>query len=674
MPAKESTDSAVPSPLCSSPVDHPNAYDSDDSVKDKTYMPVDSSETDDSEVAVQDIVGSREPVGNRRDSDDIEHISKATRQERAGENDVRKSSRAIRRERTSKIHSGQRYVGVSGNVVMAREMKDLKDCRKKCKTYLSIDIRKSIFDEYWSLGSHDKRVAFIANLINSKEKQVTRKRKAESLKNREITLEYFLEVNGKRISVCKDCFCRTLDEKQKFIKLAVKNKLQSTSGIIVCDRRGKTASVNKKTEEEINEVRVHIASFPAYESHYTRRTNDKKYLQSHLNLSIMYDLYKEGKSNPVGRPIYQREFHKQNLSFKKPQVDTCFKCDTLHMKVQVATSSTNQEEKVCAEKDLQIHQEQANSAYEAKKANKEEARADHTKKCYSFDLQQCLPTPFIGSSVAFYKRQLWTYNLTVHDNATGESMNYMWHEALACRGGNEIASCLYQHIQKLPAAVAEITFFSDTCAGQNKNSHVSAIFLKAQSEFPHLIINHKFLVPGHTHMECDVDHSMIEKEKKKMEVPVYHPHDWYQLVRRTGRKKKFKVHEMQQEEFFDFAALLKTVLVNRKKNNTGEPFSWHSVQWLQYKEEGVVHYKNTLNSSEEFKVLSFKRRGKPSSLKHHAIKRRYNKLLPIAPEKKRDLCSLLVLIPPLFHDFYKNLPTSETVTDIDPDLVDFVED
>lgn len=100
MPAKESTDSAVPSPLCSSPVDHPNAYDSDDSVKDKTYMPVDSCETDDSEVAVQDIVGSREPVGNRRDSDDIEHISKATRQERAGENDVRKSSRAIRRERT----------------------------------------------------------------------------------------------------------------------------------------------------------------------------------------------------------------------------------------------------------------------------------------------------------------------------------------------------------------------------------------------------------------------------------------------------------------------------------------------------------------------------------------------------------------------------------------------
>lgn len=27
-------------------------------------------------------------------------------------------------------------------------------------------------------------------------------------------------------------------------------------------------------------------------------------------------------------------------------------------------------------------------------------------------------------------------------------------------------------------------------------------------------INHKFLVPGHTHIECDSDHLLIEKQKK----------------------------------------------------------------------------------------------------------------------------------------------------------------
>lgn len=29
--------------------------------------------------------------------------------------------------------------------------------------------------------------------------------------------------------------------------------------------------------------------------------------------------------------------------------------------------------------------------------------------------------------------------------------------------------------------------------------------------------HHKFLVPGHTHMECDADHSVIERQKKKSE-------------------------------------------------------------------------------------------------------------------------------------------------------------
>jgi len=93
----------------------------------------------------------------------------------------------------------------------------------------------------------------------------------------------------------------------------------------------------------------------------------------------------------------------------------------------------------------------------------------------------------------------------------------MWHEAVAGRGANEIDSCLFKHlINNTPNNVTEVTFYSDTCGGQNKNSHVSAMFLKIIHMLPNInIINHKFLVPGHTHMLCDVDHSLIEKQKKK---------------------------------------------------------------------------------------------------------------------------------------------------------------
>lgn len=640
------------SPSLTLPDDVENLFDSDDS-RDKTYIPEDEkSEDSDSDDILSNDPAPNEPIQNQ------------------ALNVPKKWSRAARRERKLNIHSGKAYVNSSGKNVNERRIKPLKNCRKKCGLVLDEDIRKELFEEYWSLGSHDKRVVFVANLINIEEKQVCRKRKPDSLKEREVTYKYFFEIHGKRVSVCKDCFTKTLDEKEKFIRNVVKNKSQSTSGKTIDDQRGKQPTANKKTEEELNKVRAHIKSFPSHESHYTRRTNDKRYLPSHLNLRIMYDLYKEGETQPVGRTIYEKEFHNMKLSFKKPYVDTCYKCDTLNMEIKVARDNGDEERRIRSEEDLKMHHELANTAYETKKRDKEEAKTDLSNRCYSFDLQQCLPTPYIGSSVAFYKRQLWTFNLTIHDNASGDSYHYMWHEALAARGANEIASCLYHHLKTLPETVQKITYYSDTCGGQNKNSHVAAMFLKAQSEYPNRIFNHKFLVPGHTHMECDVDHSMIEKQKKKLEIPVYHPHDWYQLVRRTGKKEQFHVYEMRREDFFDFAALLKTVLVCRKKNTEGEAFKWHSVQWLQYKDKGVVNYKDCLNDRKDFKVLSFLRRGKTSDLKNISLLNKYTDPFPISVEKKRDLCSLLTLVPPVFHNFYLNLKTSANATDNDPDLVE----
>ncbi|KAJ8886356.1 hypothetical protein PR048_012567 [Dryococelus australis] len=80
-------------------------------------------------------------------------------------------------------------------------------------------------------------------------------------------------------------------------------------------------------------------------------------------------------------------------------------------------------------------------------------------------------------------------------------------------------------------------------------------------------------------MEVDVEHAIIEKKKKKVNVPIYHPHDWCQLVRACSRK--FTVVEIEPDDFLDFSVLLKGPLVLRHKDVAGNPFKWHGVQMVR---------------------------------------------------------------------------------------------
>lgn len=80
----------------------------------------------------------------------------------------------------------------------------------------------------------------------------------------------------------------------------------------------------------------------------------------------------------------------------------------------------------------------ADEGYLAKNADKSSSKSNPLKKTICFDLQQCLPTPDLQSGETFYKRQLWTYNLTVHDCDSGQAFCYLWYESVAKRGGNDI--------------------------------------------------------------------------------------------------------------------------------------------------------------------------------------------------------------------------------------------
>ncbi|KAJ8874297.1 hypothetical protein PR048_025143 [Dryococelus australis] len=325
------------------------------------------------------------------------------------------------------------------------------------------------------------------------------------------------------ITICRQQ--KATKKKQMFITIARMNHNGNVSGISSIDTRGKTPPSNNCTPEKLQEVKDHISAFPLYKSHYTCRESSRTYLPPYLNLQVMYDLYCEGKEKPVSRGIYEREFHKVNISFKKPKVDTCHRYDVLQAKAKFTAMNNTAREDI--DEELAVHHMEADKACLAKDKGKILALSDNS----------------------------WMCSLTC----------FKWHEAESARGGTRIATCVLKELVSLPLEVNQVSLYSDTCGGQNKYSHAVSMFLFAMQENQPLnIVDHNVLVSGHSHMECDGDHGMIEKQKKT-------------------RKCKYQWHiRMTGISWYALLVCFKDTFQLRKKDTEGNQINWHNVRWFHF--------------------------------------------------------------------------------------------
>lgn len=514
------------------------------------------------------------------------------------------------------------------------------------------------------------RSAYICGLIDL---QTVKYRKTNSIKPRRYSSKFFLKNSGNRCEVCKKCFLDTFGETRKFIDIVCDKLYKCPGATPEKDKRGSCSKIKKMLPKETTDGIInHIKSFPAYTSHYSRRHSDKQYLQSDLNLSKMFELYSKEYQNSASIFKYTEIFKSLNLKFKKPSLDACNFCETINQKIKFATSNKEELLKIQEE-----HHAVADLAYKAKNHDKTLSKQNpEWHRLFTFDLQKCLPSPKLTTNVAFYKRSLWTFNLTIHDGASNQPFNYLWHEGIANRGGNEISSCLYLHLNSLPQPIKTITFYSDNCVGQNKNSFMSAMFLFfLQTKETNITqIDHKFLIVGHTHMECDVVHATIEKQIRKTSIDIHAPHDYSQFIRTIRSTNTFKVIDMQQTDFFNFSEMVKTKYTWRSKDAAGNRFIWSQVRWIRYTNQyGIIQYKNSLDENEPFKIHNIKRRG-ISRISRTELKLAYNGPNLINSKKKKDILDMLPLISPQYHDFYRNLQTgNDSDDDVDPDLDRFDE-
>lgn len=581
--------------------------------------------------------------------------------------------------RKEKRAAGQEYVSKKKKVVQEKKLKQKckETCKLKCSLNFTEENRADIFKHFWSASmDNNQKRQFVALCITRDE--VQRRRERTGQKRRNTTLHYHFLKDHKRVRVCKTFFQNTLSISQTFVETSLSKRLPN-GGTVLEDLRGKHTPKNKISEDIRNKIREHILKFPVQESHYRREKSSKKYLESNLSIKKMYELYVldcREQNVPLEQiaklwlyaDIFNSEF---NYSFKNPVNDTCDECD--HFQVKLRNMLSN-EEKQQIQDQYDKHLDEASKRYKLKKADKEQSFQNSSLKVVMVDLEKCLPTPVLTNAQSFYSLKLWTFNYTIHDATDKDTYCCLWDESIAGRGVNEMASCLVRWIESLNISpdLKKIIIWSDNCPSQNRNIGMVMCYFYILNKFPQLEeIEHKYLLRGHTHLEADSDHSLVERYwRKESQFKIMIPWDWHQLVRACNKKKPFTVLSMETEHFRNLKRLYEernAPYLFRKKSVDGSPFLISNAVCLQVRSNspGFLYYKTDFDEECRTVDLNRNRRNIVASKDIPVLSQIAAK--PITTKKYNHLQNLLKWVPQVFHPFYKNLQHSDSVREQDID-------
>lgn len=569
-------------------------------------------------------------------------------------------------------NSGQEYVSKqSKKQNIEKTMRSACACRLKCYEKFDENLRKNIFTKFWAIGDHERQWEFIIRYVKNVDiKKMTLQRAA----NRTQTLIYSLpsttEMNDS-IKVCKIMFINTLSITQQVVYTAIEKLSKELK-----DLRGKHSTRPKKmlveTERSIIE---HINDFNRVESHYVRKDTQKEYLEETLNVQKMHRLYLEWLGTkpeyihviPATKRQYEFIFNsKFNLSFHKPKKDQCEICMTY--------KNADDTRKLQLKDEYEKHISAKNLVRQIKDEEKQGFdKNDSVVAC--FDLEKVLSIPQSEVGIFHYKRKYPIYNFTVYDITRKKGFCFVWHLQIAKRGAIEISSCLWSYIQtQVGLGIKRISFYSDSCTGQNRNRYVFAMMALASRKY-NLQITHRFFEKGHSQSEGDSMHSVIERAKKNH--TIYTPDQMYGIIENAKVSgSRYVVKQMTQAEIFDFKDLI-------KGKNWFSDVNSAKIYWSKVKEVCVspdrpdqIKFRYFLDQPyQEMQMArpnSRRRRGEAvASVHDERLKPAYSGMLPVPGPLHKDLISLCDsgAIPEYYQAFYRNLvPTDNPVTgEIDED-------
>ncbi|KAK7874093.1 hypothetical protein R5R35_004637 [Gryllus longicercus] len=247
-------------------------------------------------------------------------------------------------------------------------------CKYSCKT-IPYDQKMLLFNDFYK-ADHNKQQNYLLGLLQVK--HVSRRRHGQyndpAESRRQTTVLYTVpNGNGEIVQVCKKTFCNTFAVSGKRCQLLV--KLKQSGNPVYIETRGNRQSNRKFSDSDRTLVCSHIESFPRYESHYGRKDSSKEYLSPDLNISRLYQAFKEKyPDSPVTYRYYYLIFNKQfksKLSFKRPRTDTCPTCDLLCCKIATSVGTAKSESR----NKLNLHHKKAEKARNEMKKDFAESQA-----------------------------------------------------------------------------------------------------------------------------------------------------------------------------------------------------------------------------------------------------------------------------------------------------------
>ncbi|CAG5059857.1 unnamed protein product [Parnassius apollo] len=197
--------------------------------------------------------------------------------------------------------------------------------------------------------------------------------------------------------------------------------------------------------------------------------------------------------------------------------------------------------------------------YKTHRDKKDEARKELAKEIFTehevltMDLQSVLLSPRSNVSPLYYTTKLIVHNFSLYDCKRNWGYCYIWNECEGKLTSNEFSTIIVTALEKLRTQNTtqhnkEIIIYSDGCTYQNRNVVLSNALLNYSME-KKVTIKQKYLEKGHTQMECDSMHLVIERalKNKKINIPV----DYVYIAKTDCKKNPYDVQYLYHHFFKD---------------------------------------------------------------------------------------------------------------------------